>query len=53
MLFVTDNRTGCVFITVDVYCQSLKFYENNNFVYLNEKDKMDDTRQMYFDLTLI
>jgi hypothetical protein len=53
ILFVTDNRTGCVFLTVDAYSQSLKFYERNDFVYLNEKDLNEDTRLMYFDLTLI
>ena len=53
MLFVTNNRTGCRFITVDAYKQSLPFYEWNDFIYLDEKDKNDDTRLMYFDLSII
>jgi GNAT superfamily N-acetyltransferase len=53
MLFVNNNRTGCRFITVDAYKQSLRFYEWNDFIYLDEKDKNDDTRLMYFDLSII
>lgn len=49
-LFVTNNRTGCRFITVDAYSQSLKFYEKCGFKYLTEDDKGEDTRLMYFDL---
>lgn len=45
-----NNRTGCKFITVDAYDQSLKFYEKNEFKYLTEMDKGLDTRVMYFDL---
>lgn len=53
VLFVSDNRTGCVFLTVDAYSQSLRFYANNDFKFLNEKDRTADTRLMYFDLTLV
>ncbi|MFM9908696.1 MAG: GNAT family N-acetyltransferase [Chitinophagaceae bacterium] len=53
VLFVTNNRTGCKYITVDAYKQSLRFYENNGFEYLTEKDKDSDTRLMYFDLANI
>ena len=49
-MFITNNRTGCQYITVDAYKQSLKFYEKNGFKYFTEKDKDDDTRQMYFSL---
>ena len=49
-LFVDNNRTGCKFITVDAYRQSLPFYEKNYFEYLTTKDLKDDTRLMYFDL---
>jgi GNAT superfamily N-acetyltransferase len=49
--FVDNNRTGCKFITVDAYNQSLKFYEKNEFKYLTEEDKNKDTRLMYFDLS--
>ncbi len=53
MLFRNNNRTGCRFITVDAYSQSLRFYERNSFVYLTESDKGEDTRLMYFDLASI
>jgi predicted GNAT family N-acyltransferase len=49
-LFVSNNRTGCRFITVDAYCQSLKFYEKCGFKYLTKNDENEDTRLMYFDL---
>jgi predicted GNAT family N-acyltransferase len=52
-LFVTNNRTGCKFLTVDAYAQSLGFYEKNNFRYFREDDKDQDTRQMYFPLSTI
>jgi len=50
-LFIENNRTGCRFITVDAYRQSLKFYENNEFKYLSIEDEQQDTRLMYFDLS--
>jgi len=49
-LFVTNNRTGCRFITVDAYRDSLNFYEKNGFRYLTNSDKNADTRLMFFDL---
>lgn len=49
-LFITNNRTGCRFITVDAYGASLRFYERNGFNYLTTKDQGHDTRLMYFDL---
>ena len=49
-LFVTDNRTGCMYITVDAYRQSLSFYEKNEFKYLNKTDDGGNTRLMYFPL---
>ena len=50
ILFITKNRTGCKYITVDAYSESLIFYEKNGFKYLTEKDIGKDTRLMYFDL---
>ena len=52
MLFLTANRTGCRFITVDAYNnpRTLGFYERNDFRFLTSADEKDDTRQMYFDL---
>lgn len=57
--FVDKNKTGCRFITVDAYSQSLRFYEKNGFDYLTDKDvkdgknKQNGTRLMYFDLKQI
>lgn len=49
-LFISNNRTGCRFITVDAYRESLGFYERNGFRFLTTKDSDLDTRLMYFDL---
>ncbi|MFH0907440.1 MAG: GNAT family N-acetyltransferase [bacterium] len=50
--FITNNRTGCRFITVDAYnnTRSLNFYMKNGFAFLREGDEKVDTRLMYFDL---
>jgi len=52
ILFLTDNRTGCRFITVDAYNneKTVTFYERNDFKFLTDSDEGMDTRQMYFDL---
>ena len=49
-LFVSNNRTGCMYVTVDAYRKSLKFYENNDFQYLCKNDDGGNTRLMYYDL---
>lgn len=48
--FITNNRTGCRFVTVDAYKESLGFYEKNGFKYLTDKDSNEDTRLMFCDL---
>ena len=48
--FISNNKTGCRFITVDAYRESLLFYEKTGFKYLTEKDVNRDTRLMYLDL---
>jgi len=48
--FVIDNKTGCRFLTVDAYADAVPFYLKNGFVPLNDDDKDDDTRLLYFDL---
>lgn len=53
VLFTDNNRTGCKYITVDAYVQSLKFYENNGFVFMTKNDEGEETRLMYFPLTKI
>ena len=52
ILFLTENRTGCRFITVDAYNneRTIAFYEQNEFRFLTSSDEDEDTRQMYFDL---
>lgn len=51
-LFVTDNRTGCRFVTVDAYNNSdaLGFYTKNGFKPFTDKDKDNKTRALFFDL---
>lgn len=50
-MFVTNNRTGCRFITVDAYIKAIPFYEKNGFHILNSDDsEHEPTRLMYFDL---
>ena len=53
VFFIEGNKTGCRFITVDAYRQSLAFYEKNGFKYLTEEDKDADTRLMYYDLATL
>jgi GNAT superfamily N-acetyltransferase len=50
--FVTNNKTGCRFVVVDANNnpRTLKFYLNNEFKFMSDEDKNEDTRQMYFDL---
>jgi GNAT superfamily N-acetyltransferase len=50
--FITDNRTGCRFLTVDAYNRDniLKFYTKNDFQFFYDKDKNRKTRAMFFDL---
>lgn len=56
---ITDNKTGCRFITVDAYRNSVSFYLKNGFSFMgkDEKDRYengkDDTIAMYFDLMSI
>lgn len=48
--FVDNNKTGCKFITVDAYHDSLGFYEKMGFKYLTGKDRKSSTRLMYYNL---
>jgi GNAT superfamily N-acetyltransferase len=52
-LFVYRNRTGCRFITVDAFADSVGFYEKNDFKFMSGKDRKGKTRQMYYDLNSI
>lgn len=51
-LFITENRTGCRFLTVDAYNNNkvLHFYQKNKFKFFYNKDKDKATRSMFFDL---
>lgn len=51
--FITDNKTGCRFLTVDAYADAIPFYLKNGFVPLNDDDKEDDTRLLFFDLETV
>lgn len=47
--FITNNRTGCCFVTVDALRSAVQFYEENGFLPLR-KDNDGDTIPMYYDL---
>jgi GNAT superfamily N-acetyltransferase len=49
-LAIAMNNIGCRFITVDAYKNAFDFYLKNNFDYLSDDDKNEQTRLMYFDL---
>lgn len=51
-LFITGNRTGCRFITVDAYKDPkvIRFYKRNDFQFLHDADVGNKTRIMFFDL---
>lgn len=50
--FITNNRTGCCFITVDALPSAVGFYEHNGFLLLRKSDKGNtETIPMYFNLT--
>ena len=52
-MLISNNRTGCCFITVDAYLQSEGFYMKNGFKRLNPNEKIkggNDTVLMYYNL---
>ena len=49
-LFLTGNRTGCRYITVDAYQEALPFYYKNEFAPLWDEDKNEPQRILYYDL---
>jgi len=51
--FTKKNKTGCKFITVDAYKDSVPFYEKMGFKCLTSRDLKSDTRLMYFNLEII
>lgn len=51
--FISNNRTGCSFITVDALREAIPFYLKNDFKYLDKASASSnsDTCLMYYDLT--
>ncbi|WP_455640740.1 GNAT family N-acetyltransferase [Parabacteroides sp.] len=49
-LFQTTNKTGCRFLTVDAYREAIPFYLRNGFIPLEEEDKDEHTRLLFYDL---
>ena len=49
-MFITNNRTGCCFVTVDALQSAVPFYERNGFKLMRKENK-GDTVPMYYDLT--
>lgn len=48
--FVSENKTGCRFLTVDAYKSAEPFYAKNGFLYLTENDVDKPIRLMFYDL---
>jgi GNAT superfamily N-acetyltransferase len=55
LLFTSNNRTGCRFLTVEAYNKPhvKHFYEANGFDYMTVLDMNAETRHMWFDLTTV
>lgn len=56
---ITENKTGCRFITVDAYPAAVPFYQKNGFLFMGQTEKIryeaktGETIAMYFDLMQI
>ena len=61
---VSENKTGCRFITVDAYKNAVPFYKKNNFKFMGKEEEerylsdikspeSEGTYSMYFDLSRI
>jgi len=53
--FIYKNKTGCQFITIDVLNtpDTLRFYEQNEFVFVSLNDIAKPSRQMYKNLMAV
>jgi hypothetical protein len=52
--FITNNRTGCAFITVDALWSAVPFYQKNGFKFLKPSELTNQEKEtvtMYYDLT--
>ena len=56
---VSENKTGCRFITVDAYCSAIPFYLKNGFMFMGTDERLRyelgkaTTVAMYYDLKQI
>ena len=56
---VSENKTGCRFITVDAYCSAVPFYLKNGFMFMGTDERLRyesgyaSTVAMYYDLKQI
>lgn len=52
-LFISGNRTGCSFVTVDALREAIPFYLKNDFRYLDNatSESNSETCLLYYDLT--
>ncbi len=48
--FLSEAKTGCRFLTVDAYNESIPFYAKNEFTLLIKYKSESDTQLMYYDL---
>jgi tRNA(Met) C34 N-acetyltransferase TmcA len=55
MSFLTDNKTGCQFLTVDALnnAETIRFYEKNGFAFVTSSDYNKPSRQMYKNLIVL
>ena len=52
--FITNNRTGCAFVTVDALKDAVPFYQKNGFKFLKPSEALESDKEtipMYYDLT--
>ena len=50
-MYMSNNRAGCRFVTVDAYKNAVPFYEKNKFnLLLSTMPEDNTTIPMYFDL---
>lgn len=52
-LYMTSNRAGCRFVTVDAYNTAVPFYEKNGFILLTKKESTGTTTPLYYDLATL
>ena len=55
MSFLTNNQTGCQFLTVDALnnAETIRFYEKNGFSFVTLSDYNKPSRQMYKNLIIL